>query len=228
MSISVVVSHLTLLLGGIPLTLELVGLALLLGLFLGCLTALVRMSRIPGLSQLAAIYVYVMRGTPLLVQIFLIYYGLGEVDFIRQSALWPLLREEFWCAILALALNSGAYTSEAIRGSIEAIDHRQLDAAVAFGMNRRTRLWHIVIPQALRQFLPAYGNECISIVKASALASTITLMEVTGMARNLASQTYTPIETFTAAGIIYLALNLIIALLLGHAESKTAGGGYAR
>ena len=227
MSLSIVLSHLRLLLAGVPLTLELVGLALLCGLSLGCVTALARMSRIPVLSQLAAVYVYVIRGTPLLVQIFLIYYGLGEIDFIRQSAVWPVLREEFWCAILALSLNSGAYTSEAIRGSIEAIDHRQIEAAIAFGMSRRTRLWHVVIPQAMRQFVPTYGNECISIVKASALASTITLMEVTGMARNLASKTYTPIETFAAAGLIYLVLNLVIALVLGHAESKAAGG-YSR
>jgi octopine/nopaline transport system permease protein len=223
MSFRLSLSQLLLLLRGIPVTLELVLLGLLFGLLLGCLTAFVRMARVPVLAQAAALYVYVIRGTPLLVQIFLIFFGLGEVDFIRNSALWPILREEFWCAIIALSINSGAYTSEVIRGGIESVEHGQIEAATAYGMNRWVRLVRVVIPQALRQFLPAYGNECISIVKASSLASTITLMDVTGIARNLASKTYTPIGTFAAAGLIYLVLNFLIAHLLGKAEAKAAG-----
>ena len=215
MNVRLVFSHLLVLLEGVPLTLELVVLGLLFGLALGCLTAFLRMTRVPVLSQAAGLYVYVVRGTPLLAQIFLIYFGLGQLDFIRDSAAWPILREEFWCAIIALSLNSGAYTSEVIRGGIQSVDHGQIEAATAYGMSRPTRLLRIIIPQALRQFLPAYGNECISIVKASSLASTITLMDVTGIARNLASKTYTPIETFVAAGLIYLALNFIIARALG-------------
>lgn len=223
MSFHVSLSQLLLLLRGVPVTLELVLLGLVFGLLLGCITAFVRMARVPLLSQMAGFYVYVIRGTPLLVQIFMIYFGLGEVDFIRNSALWPILREEFWCAIIALSINSGAYTSEVIRGGIESVEHGQIEAATAYGMSRRVRLVRVVIPQALRQFLPAYGNECISIVKASSLASTITLMDVTGIARNLASKTYTPIETFIAAGIIYLVLNFLITQILGKAEEKAAG-----
>ena len=223
MSFSLSLPQLLLLLHGIPVTLELVLLGLLFGLLLGCLTAFVRMARVPLLAQAAALYVYVIRGTPLLVQIFLIYFGLGELDFIRNSAIWPILREEFWCAIIALSINSGAYTSEVIRGGIESVEHGQIEAATAYGMSRRTRLLRVIIPQALRQFLPAYGNECISIVKASSLASTITLMDVTGIARNLASKTYTPIQTFVAAGLIYLVLNFLIAQILGKAEEKAAG-----
>lgn len=221
-----VFSHLLQLLAGIPLTLQLVGSALLLGLMIGGGIAFLRMSRIPVLSQAAYLYVYVIRGTPLLAQIFLIYFGLGQLEVIRESIAWPLLRDEVWCAVIALAMNSGAYSSEAIRGGIQSIPHGQIEAALAYGMSRRTRLVRIVLPQALRQLLPAYGNECISIVKASALASTITVMEVTGIARNLASNTYAPIETFLAAGIIYLAINFLIARLIGSAESKF--GGYAR
>lgn len=226
MSPKLVWSHLLQLLAGIPLTLQLVALALLFGLMIGSLIAFLRMSRIPVLSQAAYFYVYVIRGTPLLVQIFLIYFGLGQLEFIRESIAWPLLRDEVWCAIIALAMNSGAYTSEVIRGGIQSIPHGQIEAALAYGMSRRTRLVRIVLPQALRQLLPAYGNECISMVKASALASTITVMEVTGVARNLASNTYAPIETFLAAGLIYLALNFLIARLIGTAETKI--GGYAR
>jgi len=226
MNVPVVFGRLVALLRGVPVTLELVLFGLLFGFLIGCLVACARMSRIPVLSRAAALYIYIVRGTPLLVQIFLIYYGLGQLDFIRDSIAWPILREEFWCAIIALSLNSGAYTSEIIRGGIESVDHGQIEAAMAYGMSRRMRMVRIVIPQAMRQFLPAYGNECISIVKASSLASTITLMDVTGIARNLASQTYTPIETFVAAGLIYLALNFIIARVLGKAEEKM--GSYPR
>lgn len=220
MSLQIVFSHFIQLLAGLPLTLQLVGLGLGCGFVLAAITAFVRLTNVPVLSQLAGSYVYIIRGTPLMVQMFLIYFGLGQLEVIRESFAWPLLVDEFWCAILALSLNSGAYTSEVIRGSIQSIEHGQIEAAVAYGMNRRTRLLRITIPQALRQFLPNYGNELISIVKASSLASTITLMEVTGLARNLASKTYTPIETFVAAGLIYLLLNFIIAQLLGRAEQK--------
>jgi octopine/nopaline transport system permease protein len=105
---------------------------------------------------------------------------------------------------------------------VQSVEHGQVEAALAYGMSRRARLAHVIVPQALRQFLPAYGNEVVIMVKASALASTITLMEVTGIARNLASKTYTPIETFLAAGAIYLALNFIITRLLGRAEARVA------
>ena len=223
MSFHLSIPQLLLVLRGIPLTLELVLVGLIFGLALGCLTAFVRMARVPVLAQAAALYVYVIRGTPLLVQMFLIYFGLGELDFIRNSMLWPILREEFWCAIITLSINSGAYTSEVIRGGIESVEHGQIEAATAYGMSRWVRLVRVIIPQALRQFLPAYGNECISIVKASSLASTITVMDVTGIARNLASKTYTPIETFLAAGLIYLVLNLLITQILGKAEEKVAG-----
>ena len=223
MNFELIIPHLLQLLAGIPLTLQLVGLALLFGSVLGSLTAFARMSGIPGLTQAAYCYVYVIRGTPLLVQIFLIYFGLGQIELIRESFAWPVLRDEVWCAVIALALNSGAYTSEVIRGGIQSIPHGQLEAALAYGMSRRARLVHIILPQALRQLLPAYGNECVSMVKASALASTITVMEVTGIARNLASNTYAPIETFLAAGIIYLGLNFIFTRLIAMAEAKLPG-----
>ncbi len=217
---SLIISHLLALLKGVPVTLALVGLGLAFGFLIGSLTAFLRMSRIPVLSQAAYLYVYIIRGTPLLVQIFLVYFGLGQIEAIRDSFAWPVLREEYWCAVIALAMSSGAYSSEVIRGGIQSIHHGQIEAALAYGMSRRTRLLRVILPQALRQLLPAYGNECISLVKASALASTITVMEITGIARHLASNTYTPIETFLAAGLIYLALNFGIARLIGTAEGR--------
>ena len=144
------------------------------------------------------------RGTPLLVQIFLIYYGLGQFEAIRDSFLWTFFREPFWCAILALTLNTGAYTSEIIRGGIQSVPFAQIEAARACGMGRLLLFRRIVLPLAIRQALPAYGNEIILMVKASSLASTITLMEVTGIARGIIAKTFAPVEIFIVAGAIYL------------------------
>src|SRR3546814_356332 len=127
---------------------------------------------------------------------FLIYYGTGQFDFIKQSFMWPVLREAYWCAIIAMTLNTGAYTSEIIRGGIESVPWGQVEAAKACGMNAWLRFRRVVFPLAIRQALPGYGNEIILMIKATSLASTITLLEVTGIARKIISQTYAPVELF--------------------------------
>jgi octopine/nopaline transport system permease protein len=199
------------LLGGLGLTLQLVGLALVLGFFVAIAVALARLSHSRLLALLAYGFVFVFRGTPLLVQIFLIYYGLGQFELIRQSFLWTAFREPFWCAILALTLNTGAYTSEIIRGGILSVPFGQIEAGRACGMGRVLLFRRIVFPIAIRQALPAYGNEIILMVKASSLASTITLLEVTGIARSIIAQTFSPVEVFIVAGSIYLAINFLVA-----------------
>ena len=137
---------------------------------------------------------------------------------MRQSFLWPLLREPYWCAILALALNTGAYTSEILRGAIQSIPQGQVEAARACGMGRFLTFRRIIVPIAIRQALPAYGNEIILMVKASSLASIITLLEITGLARRLIPQTYAVFEIFIVAGLIYLGLNFAIAQAVRWAE----------
>lgn len=199
------------LLSGVPLTLQLVGVAEIVGLVIACGAAAARLSANPMASGLARAYIFVFRGTPLLVQIYLIYYGLGQFPAVRDSFLWPLLREPYWCAILALALNTGAYTSEIIRGAVQTIPHGQVEAARACGMGRFLLFRRIIVPIAIRQALPAYGNEIILMIKASSLASIITLLEITGLARRLIPQTYAVFEIFIVAGLIYLALNFLIA-----------------
>ena len=206
------------LLGGVPLTLQLVGLALLFGALVAFVTALLRLSGNPVAERLIAAYVFVFRGTPLLVQIFLIYYGLGQFEAVRSSFLWTFLREPFWCAILALTLNTGAYTSEILRGAILSVPQGQIEAARACGMSRTLLFRRIVMPIAIRQMLPAYGNEVILMVKASSLASTITLLEITGIARKLIAQTFAVFEIFIVAGSIYLLLNFIASRLIRYAE----------
>ncbi len=205
-------------LGGLTLTLQLILAALALGAAIAFVVALLRLSGNRLVERLAAAYVFVFRGTPLLVQIFLIYYGLGQFEFVRESFLWPFLREPMWCAILALALNTGAYTSEVLRGAILSVPQGQLEAARACGMSRALAFRRITLPVAIRQMLPAYGNEVILMVKASSLASTITLMEVTGIARRMIAQTFAVFELFIVAGAIYLLLNFVATRLIKYAE----------
>lgn len=216
------------LLAGVPMTLQLVALAEVLGLGVAVGTALMRLSGGRVADWIARTYIFVFRGTPLLVQIFLIYYGLGQFAAVRESILWPILREPYWCAILALMLNTGAYTSEIIRGAIQSVPHGQVEAARACGMGRFLLFRRIVAPIALRQALPAYGNEVILMIKASSLASTVTLLEVTGLARKLIAQTFAVFEIFIVAGAIYLAMNFTLAWAVRAAERRLNRGMRAR
>ncbi len=198
----------------IPLTLQLAATSIALGAALALAIALCRLSGITVLEWFARIYVFIFRGTPLLVQIFLIYYGLGQFPEVRHSILWPFLREPYWCAVLALTMNTAAYASEIIRGGLLSVPFGQVEAARACGMPRFMQFRRIIMPLAIRQALPAYSNEMISMVKATSLASIITLMEVTGVAARIISETYRAIEVFIVAGAIYLAINFLLTRLV--------------
>ena len=208
------------LLPGVPLTLELAVSSLALGGLLALPLALMRMSSIAPLAWMARSYVFVFRSTPLLVQIFLIYYGLGQFREIRASPLWPILREPYWCAVIALTLNTAAYSSEIIRGGILAVPFGQIEAARAVGMSRLTALRRIIFPQAYRQALPAYGNELLLMIKATSLASIITIMEVTGIAAKLISESFRAVEVFIVAGAVYLVINFVMTRLVHFAEHR--------
>ena len=205
---------------GIPLTLEVVIISTILGFFLAILVALMRISKKGYLNKAAYYFVYAVRGTPLLLQIFFIYYGLAQFSFIQDSFLWIVLKDPFWCAIIALTLNTCAYSSEIIRGGIQSVSKGYLEAGSALGMGRILSFRIIMLPLAIRQALPAYGNELILMVKASSLVSTVTLMEITGIARKIISQTFAPIEIFLVAGSIYLLINFFITRVIKVAENK--------
>ncbi|MBA8820193.1 ABC transporter permease [Ochrobactrum sp. P6BS-III] len=205
---------------GVPLTLQLAAISIVCGAILALLFAMMRLSGISVLDRIARLYVFVFRGTPLLVQIFIIYYGLSQFSTIRYSFLWPVLREPYWCAIIALTLNNAAYASEIIRGGLLSVPHGQIEAAKACGMSRFTCFRRVVMPLAIRQALPGYGNEMISMIKATSLASIITLMEVTGIAAKLIAESYRVIEVFVIAGAIYLAINFVLTRLLLIAEYR--------
>ena len=207
-------------LDGLPVTMTLAATSLFAGFFLAVGIALMRLSSFRPVSAFAYGFVYVFRGTPLLVQIFLIYYGTGQFEVVRESFLWPVLREAWWCAILALTLNTGAYTSEIIRGGILSVPFGQIEAAKACGMNALMRFRRIVFPQAIRQALPAYSNEIILMIKSTSLASTITLLEMTGIARKMISQTYKPLEIFLVAAVFYLTLVFVVTRLVAFIEHR--------
>lgn len=208
------------LLGGVPLTLKLALLSVAIGFVLALFILAARLSRFAWLAGLAKAYVFVFRGTPLLVQIFFIYYGLSQFSEVRDSVLWPFLRDPFWCSTLALALNTAAYASEIMRGGLLAVPPGVVEAARALGLRRPQVLWTVTMPIAARQAIPAYGNELILMVKATSLASTVTLLEVTGIAKQIISRSYAVFEVFILAGAIYLALNLAATLLVALAERR--------
>jgi octopine/nopaline transport system permease protein len=208
---------------GSRLTVLLVTISLSMGFVLAIIAALLRRSNIPLLVLPIKAYVFVMRGTPLLVQIFLIYYGIGQFEIIRQSIFWTVLKSPFWCAIIALTLNTTAYGSEIIRGGLESVQFGEVEAARAFGMSGFLLFRRIIFPIAIRQALPAYGNEVILMVKATSLASTITIMEMTGIANTIMAENYRPMEAFIVAGSFYLILNFIMTRLIQFIEWRLSG-----
>ena len=208
------------LLSGLNLTIQLVTISLSLGFCLAIGLALLRLSNNTFLSFFAKIYIFYFRVTPLLVQIFLIYYGIAQFEIIRESFVWSFFKEAYWCGILALTLNTCAYSSEIIRGGIQSVPFGQIESAKSVGMSRLLLYRRIILPIAFRQALPAYGNEMILMVKATSLVSTITLMEVTGIARLIIAKTFSPVEVFIVAGLIYLTINFIITRLVNFCEIK--------
>lgn len=204
-------------------------LSVTLGLFfcsflLGGLLALgilaMRMSSWRALSGFARGYILVFRGSPLMIQLFLVYYGLGQFGVIRHSFMWPLLREPFICAVLALSLCTAAYTAEILRGGLLAIPVGQIEAGRACGMSRWLLLRRIIAPVMLRYALPAYSTEAILLVKSTALASLVTVWDVTGVAQQIIQRTYRTMEVFLCAAAIYLILNFIIVQLYAWLERR--------
>jgi octopine/nopaline transport system permease protein len=207
------------LLGGIPLTLKLAFSSIGLGLALALVLVALMRQPIRPLGWLAHGYVFVFRGTPLLVQVFLIYYGLGQFrPFFQDYGLWWLFRDPYHCALLALTLNTGAYTAEILRGGLQSVPAGAVEAARAFGMSGMTLYWRIIAPLGFRQALPAYASEIILMIKATSLASTITLMEVTGVAHKLISESFRAVEVFLCAGAIYLTINFTVTAVFSLLE----------
>jgi len=214
------------LIDGTIVTGKLMGVSLVLGMALALILAAMRLSGHIWLNAPAYAYIFFFRGTPLLVQIFLIYYGLSQIGAIRHSAiLWPILREPFYCAIAALALNTAAYTAEIIRGAVLSVPANEIEAARAIGMSRLLTLRRSIRPHALRLSIPAYANEVILLLKGSALVSTITIMDITGVAQRMYARTYAPFEPLITAGLFYLVITFAITQIARFAAFMNTAPG---
>ncbi|PSJ46308.1 amino acid ABC transporter permease [Zobellella endophytica] len=210
MDFSIIVNEWDVYWQGLYTTVFLVALSLLLGLLIAVPTGICRNSHNWLLKGPAWAYIYFFRGTPLLVQLFLIYYGAGQWTWLRESVAWELFSQAWFCAILAFTLNTGAYTAEIIRGAINAMPKGQVEAAYAYGMSRMTTLRRIILPNSFRRALPAYSNEVIFMLHGSAVAGVITIADLTGAARIVNSRYYSPFEAFLAAGLIYMCLTFLL------------------
>ena len=220
MDLSLMATSLPKLLSATAVTLKLLSLSLFFGLIIGLIFAILRLNKNFIVSKFAYGYSYLFRGTPLLVQIFIIYYGLGQIEYFRSTLLWVIFKEPYWCAIIAFALNTGAYTSEILRSAFETIKPGIIEAGKSLGISNKIIFYRIQIPVAIRQSLPAYGNEIILMMKGTSLASTVTLMDITGVAKHIVSTTYKPLEIFIMAGSIYLFMTFLIHNLIKYLEKK--------
>ena len=220
MDLGLMINSLPKLLNAAVITLKLLSVSLIIGLFIGLFFAILRLNKNIFINRFAYGYSYVFRGTPLLVQIFIIYFGLGQIEYLRSTVLWVILKEPYWCAIIAFALNTGAYTSEILRSAFQTIKPGIIEAGKSLGISNKVIFYKIQIPIAIRQSLPAYGNEIILMMKGTSLASTVTIMDLTGVAKYIISTTFKPIEVFIVAGGIYLFMTFIIHNVIKFLEKK--------
>ena len=207
-------------LSGAWLTVQLVVISAAVGLALAIPLALALVARTPLLRVPAYGYSLFFRGTPLLVQIFLIYFGVGQFAWIRASVLWAVLREPYACALITFSLNAAAYAGELLRGGIRAVPRGEIEAARAIGMNRGLAYRLVILPRAFRIILPAYSNELVMLLKASSLASTITLLDLMGVARLAVAKTYAAVEFFVLAGLVYYGMTVAISHGLAQIEKR--------
>ena len=211
--------YLVTLLGGLLTTLELTLFSLLLGFVLAALMTWVLELRLPVATQLVQLWVLLFTGTPLLIQIFLIYYGPGQFEWLKASPLWPLLKQPWFCAVLALGLNTAAYSTRLFKGALDAIPAGEVEACRALGFNGRQTLW-MKVRHAARHLVPAYSNEVILVLKGSSLASTITIMDIMGLAQGLNAQTYDTLAVFGVAGGLYLTMNGLLTIGFRWCEKR--------
>ena len=208
---------------GMWLTLQLTGLSLLIGFCIALPFGMIR-AKSNGLgSKLINAYVYAFRGTPLLVQLYLIYYGLSQFEWVRESFAWVFLRDAWWCALIAFSLNSGAYATEIIRGAVQAVPVGELEAAKSLGLSKFKVNQLVLIPSALRRALPQYGNEVVFMLHGSVVASVITIQDILGAGRTLNARYYLAYEGFLTAAVLYMALAFVMVFTFRQLENRYLG-----
>ena len=221
MDLSVIAANASELASGALVTVELTAISILIGLALAVPLGLARLARNPLLWMPVYGYILYFRGTPLLVQIFLIYYGSGQFrDFFESVGLWVFFREAYFCAILSLTLNTAGYTAEILRGAIRAVPHGEIEAARACGYSGVLLYRRIILPKAFRLAPPAYGNEVIFLLQASSLVSIITVLDLTGIAGRIVAKTFVVYETYIVAALIYLAMSYTLVFVFRKLEFR--------
>ncbi|WP_432463629.1 ABC transporter permease [Agarivorans sp. QJM3NY_33] len=195
---------------GLVMTVQLTFMSLIIGLLLAIPLAVLRASDNFFVSRSVWIFTYFFRGTPLLIQLYIIYYGVTYIEGIQDSMFWPIVREAFYPCLLAFVLNTAAYTTEIFRGAIVATPRGEIEAAKAYGMSDLGAMRRIILPSALRRALPAYSNEVIFMLHASSIASVVTIIDLTGAARDVYAKYYAPFEAFTFVAAIYLSLTFML------------------
>lgn len=205
---------------GLVTTVQLVFLSLVIGLVMAVPLAIARGSRRKWIKMPIFFYTYVFRGTPLLIQLYIIYYGVVFIDGIQDTWLWLILEEPFYPALIAFTLNTAAYTTEIFHGAIKATSKGEIEAARAYGMSRGLMMRRIILPSAFRRALPAYGNEVIFMLHASAIASVVTIMDLTGAARLVYARYYAPFDAFLFVAMLYLCLTFAILYLFRYLEKR--------
>lgn len=208
---------------GIWNTLNLTALSLLFGWLFSIPLAFARANRHPVFNWPIWAFTYLFRGTPLLVQAYLIYYGLGQFEAVREGFMWPILKEAWWCALIAFTLNSCAYQTEILRGSIEATPFGEIEAAKACGMSPSKMKRRIILPGALRRALPMYSNEVIFMLHGSVIASTITTIDILGAGRVVNAKYYVAYEGFISAAVLYMILVFGISRIFKYLEQRLHG-----
>ncbi len=199
---------------GIIITLQLTIVSLLGGATLGVIFAIISSSKNRFFKIPVDSFIFIIKGTPMLVQIFILYYGLGQIGFIKQTFLWELFKRPFFCAALALSINSASYMSSLIKNAIISIPKGQILAAKTLGLPKINIIIRIITPQVIKNIIPAYSNEAIILLKSTSLACSITLMDTMGIANNIISKSYNVTQTLAIVGIIYFILNLTLTQIL--------------
>lgn len=205
---------------GLVTTVQLVFLSLLIGVCIALPLGILQTSKKWWINKPIWLYTYVFRGTPLLVQLYLIYYGTAQIKGIQDTIFWNILSEAFYPCLIAFVLNTAAYTTEIIRGAIENTPKGEIEAAKAYGMSYGKSLRRIILPNALRRALPAYANEVIFMLHASAIASVVTIVDLTGAARDIYAKYYAPFDAFLFVAAIYLCLTFTLIFLFNRLEKK--------
>ncbi|MDX9663841.1 ABC transporter permease subunit [Pseudomonas sp. P5_152] len=209
---------------GLQTTISILLIASVLGFVLAVLVALARISKNRLLAEASLLYTSLWRGTPLLIQIYIFYYGLGSLfaqfPLLRASFLWPYLRDGYWYIVFALVLSVGAYVGEVIRGGLLAVPKGEMEAASAFGMTARQALLRVRLPRAMRLLLPTLAGECVMLLKSTALASTIAVIDLLGAANVVRAQTLQVYEPLLLVALVYVCLTFLIEALFAFAERR--------